>query len=100
VTGELADRADVGAGVDQVGAEGVAQHVRGAPVLRSAGGLGVTGDNARDVGVVNARGGWPVCGSDSSRCAPAAGGQTLTQATTGASASSSSGLARLRPRLP
>jgi hypothetical protein len=50
--------------------------------------------------VVNARGGAPVRGNDSSGCSPAAGGRTLTQAAIAAIASSSSGTARVRPRLP
>jgi hypothetical protein len=49
VAGELADCSDVGAGVGEVGAERVAQHVRGASVLGEAGSLGVTSDDAGDV---------------------------------------------------
>jgi hypothetical protein len=42
---------------------------------------------------VSARGGWPVRGSDSSRCSLAAGGRALTQAAIAATVSSSSGTA-------
>jgi hypothetical protein len=49
VAGELADHGGVGAGVGEVGAEGVAQNVRGAAVVGQAGGRGVPGDDAGDV---------------------------------------------------
>lgn len=49
VAGELADDVDRDAGVRQVRAEGVAQHVRRAATLGQAGGRGVPRDDPRDV---------------------------------------------------
>ena len=49
--------------------------------------------------VLSARGGWPVRGSESSRCSLAAAGRALTQAAIAASASSSSGIGAGAPAL-
>ena len=49
MAGELPDDRGVGAAIGEVGAEGVAQDVRGATVLRQPGGLGVAGHDPGDV---------------------------------------------------
>ena len=49
MSGELSDDGGVRAGIGEVGAERVAQYVRGATFVRQVGGLGVPGDDAGDV---------------------------------------------------
>lgn len=49
MAGQFADDGGVGAGVGEVCAEGVAQHVGGAAVLGQIGGLGVAGDDPCDI---------------------------------------------------
>src|SRR5450755_11480 len=113
----------VGAGVGEVGAEGVAQDVRAATVLRQARISRVAGDDPRDV--AGAQSPWRLAGAwqreqqvlgrrdgaelqqaleQPDRRGVGLGRVTawaiLTQAVIAERVSSSSGIARVRPRLP
>jgi hypothetical protein len=84
----------------EVRAEGVTEDMR---VRRSSGSPAASVRRATILAtsqVFRDRGGWPVRGNESSTCSVAAAGRALAHAAIAVSGSSSSGVARTRPRLP